>query len=162
MNLSLKNIHPFEMDRIDGGKIRFSDLKGKKIMVVNVASECGYTPQYQQLEELYREFREKLVVVGVPSNDFGGQEPGSNEKIAAFCQTKFGVTFPMAAKVRVQGPDAHPLYQWLTRKSDNGVSDHEVLWNFNKFLLNEEGHLLQWLPSSVSPLDESILTWLAD
>lgn len=161
MDLSLNSIHPFVMDRIDGGEIQLSDFKGKKIIVVNVASECGYTPQYQQLEELANAFKEQLVIIGIPSNDFGGQEPGSNEEIAAFCQSTYGVSFPMTAKVNIKGPNAHPLYQWLTRKEKNGISDNEVQWNFNKFLLDEEGVLIRWLPSSVSPFDDVILTWLS-
>jgi len=128
-------------------------------MVVNVASECGFTPQYQQLQELYQEFRDKLVIVGFPSNDFGGQEPGTNEAIRAFCTQRYGVDFPLAAKINIKG-SPHPIYQWLTQKTRNGVADSEVRWNFHKYLLDENGHLIQDLPSSVSPLDEPILDWL--
>ncbi len=159
--MSLNAIHPYEMDKIDGGKVRFSDFKGKKLMVVNVASRCGYTSQYQQLEELYQAFKEKLVIVGIPSNDFGGQEPGSNEDIASFCQSNYGISFLMTAKVSITGPKAHPVYQWLTMKEYNAVLDSEVKWNFNKFLIDEEGRLLKWLPSSVSPLDPEVIDWLS-
>lgn len=130
-------------------------------MIVNVASECGYTPQYQQLQELYEEFIDKLVIVGFPSNDFGGQEPGSNEEIRAFCTQRYGVTFPLSTKVSVKGSGAHPLYRWLTRKAENSVADSEVQWNFQKYLLDENGHLVKHLPSSVSPLDEVVLDWLS-
>lgn len=130
-------------------------------MVVNVASECGFTPQYQQLQELYEEFHDKLTIVGFPSNDFGGQEPGTNEEIRAFCTRRYGVDFPLAAKITIKGSEKHPVYQWLTQKSKNGVADSQVQWNFYKYLLDENGHLVQSFPSSVSPLDEQILDWLA-
>lgn len=156
----MQSIHRFVVDRIDGGEIDFSEFEGLKILVVNVASECGYTPQYQQLQELYEEFQDRLVVLGFPSNDFGGQEPGGDAEIQAFCETRFGVTFPLAAKVAVKGPDTHPLFQWLTQKGQNGVMDCELQWNFNKFLLDEQGHLQAWYPSSVTPFDDPILDWV--
>lgn len=153
------SIHQFKVEGIEGSEINFADFEGKKIMVVNVASECGFTPQYQQLQALYQEFRDRLVVVGFPSNDFGGQEPGTNEAIQAFCTQRYGVDFPLAAKIKIKG-SPHPVYQWLTQKSQNGVADSEVRWNFHKYLLDENGHLFKDLPSSVSPLDEPILDWL--
>ena len=157
----MDSIHQFKVKGIEGKEIDFAQFKGKKIMVVNVASECGFTPQYQQLQELYEEFQDKLTIVGFPSNDFGGQEPGTNEEIRAFCTLRYGVDFPLAAKTRIKGSDKHPVYQWLTQKSKNGVADSEVQWNFYKYLLDENGHLVQSFPSSVSPLDEKILDWLA-
>lgn len=156
----MDSIHQFKVEGIEGSEINFADFSGKKIMVVNVASECGFTPQYQQLQELYQEFRDKLVIVGFPSNDFGGQEPGTNEAIRAFCTQRYGVDFPLAAKINIKG-SPHPIYQWLTQKARNGVADSEVRWNFHKYLLDENGHLIQDLPSSVSPLDEPILDWLS-
>ncbi len=156
----MTSIHKFKIEGLEGQEIDFATFKGKKIMVVNVASECGYTSQYQQLQELYEEFNHKLEIVGIPANDFGGQEPGTNSEIQTFCKRNYGVSFPMAAKVTVLGEQAHPIYKWLTNKTQNGVIDSEVKWNFNKFLLDEEGYLVSYHPSSVSPIDESILNWL--
>ena len=157
----MSSIHQFKVEGIDGEEIDFASFKGKKIIVVNVASQCGYTSQYQQLQELYEEFKRKLVIVGFPANDFGNQEPGSNKEILDFCTTKYGVGFPMASKVSTKGPAQHPLYHWLTRKELNGVLNSEVQWNFNKYLLDESGQLVSYLPSAVSPFDEQILTWIS-
>jgi len=154
------SIHQFKVRGIEGSEIDFAQYKGKKLIIVNVASECGYTPQYQQLQELYNEFQDKLEIVGFPSNDFGGQEPGTNEEIQAFCEVRYGVTFPLSAKITVKEPNAHPIYQWLTHENKNGVADSEVRWNFHKYLLDENGQLVKSLPSAVSPLDEQILDWL--
>ena len=129
-------------------------------MIVNVASECGFTPQYQQLQELYKEFQDKLAIVGFPSNDFGGQEPGTNEDILSFCQSHYGVNFPMAAKISIR-PRPHAIYAWLSARTQNGVLDSEVQWNFHKFLLDENGQLVHSFPSAVSPFDERILNWLS-
>ena len=156
----MNSIHDFKVEGIEGSTIDFAAFKGKKIMIVNVASECGYTPQYQHLQELYEEFKDKLMIVGFPSNDFGGQEPGANEEIREFCSVRYGVSFPLSAKVTIRGSSAHPIYQWLTQKELNGKMNSEVQWNFNKFLLDENGHLVQYLPSSVSPVDEQIVDWL--
>ena len=153
----MQTIHQFKVRDITGGEIDFQTFKGKKIIVVNVASECGFTPQYQQLQELYQEFSDKLVIVGFPANNFGGQEPGSDQEIQTFCQTRFNVSFPMASKIDIH---TAPVYQWLTQASLNGVSDSEVSWNFQKYLLNESGTLEKVLPSSVSPLDDEVLHWL--
>ena len=154
------SIHKFRIGGINGEVIDFADFKGKKILVVNVASKCGFTPQYQQLQELYEEFKDKLVIVGFPCNDFGSQEPGSNEEIRAFCEQKYSISFPLAAKISIKGPYPNPLYQWLMDKSKNGVMDTDVSWNFNKYLLDEKGRLVQFFPSSVSPFDNRILNWL--
>ncbi len=154
----MTSIYQYTVDGIDGEEIDFNKFKGQKIMVVNVASECGYTPQYQQLQELYEEFSDKLVIIGFPANDFGGQEPDTNTAIKTFCTVRFGVSFPMAAKISVH---THPIYQWLTKKALNGKLDSEVSWNFQKYLIDENGQLVTFYPSSTSPLEESILDWLA-
>jgi glutathione peroxidase len=155
-----KNVYEFKVPSIEGGTIDFSTFKGKKILVVNTASECGFTPQYDGLEKLYKDHRDKLVVVGFPANNFGGQEPGSNEEIQQFCKLRYGVTFPLAAKVEVVGENSHPLFKWLTRKEENGVMDATIQWNFTKFLLDENGKLLASFESSVTPNSEQILAYL--
>lgn len=157
---SVHSIHAFTVECIEGGTIAFTDFRGKKILVVNVASECGYTPQYAQLEELFSAFQDKLVVVGFPCNDFGGQEPGGNGEILQFCTARFGVTFPMAAKIKIKGPEQHPVYHWLTHKEANGISDSEVSWNFQKYLLDENGCLIHMFPPSVDPFEEALLNLL--
>lgn len=155
-----QSAHSFSLEAIDGKTINLSQYKGKKILLVNVASACGYTPQYKKLQELYETYGEKVVVIGIPCNDFGRQESGTNAEIAEFCSSKYAITFPMAAKVSIKGNDQHPLYKWLTNKSENGVMDADVRWNFNKFLLDENGKLIEHFGSGVSPLDEKITKWL--
>lgn len=130
-----KSIHSFKVEALDGSTIDFSKFKGKKILVVNTASECGFTPQYADLEKLYEKYKNKLVVVGFPANNFGGQEPGSNHEIATFCQRNYGVQFPMAAKISVKGDYIAPIYKFLTEKKENGVKNTKILWNFTKILL---------------------------
>jgi len=154
-------IYDFSVPALEGGTIDFKDFKGKKILIVNTASECGYTPQYKQLEELHNEMGEKLVIVGFPANNFGGQEPGSNEQIAAFCEKNYGVSFPMAAKVSVKGSDQHELFRWLTAE-ENADFTGDINWNFEKFLINEKGELIHRYRSGATPLDEAILTALED
>ena len=158
--LGSNSIHTFKVPAIDGGTIDFSKFKGKKILVVNTASQCGYTPQYDALEKLYEANKDKLVIVGFPANNFGGQEPGSNQEINSFCKKNYGVTVPMAEKVSVVGDDTHPLFKWLTSKNENGVMNAEIKWNFTKFLLDENGKLLASFPSKVSPLGEEIAVFL--
>jgi glutathione peroxidase len=153
----LYSIHQFKIKDIEGEEIDFSTYQGKKIIVVNVASECGYTPQYKQLQELYQAFSDRLVIVGFPANNFGQQEPGKNGEILAFCQSRYGVDFPLAAKSDL---DTNPVYQWLTSAEKNGVMDSQVAWNFQKYLLDESGQLLKVLPSSVEPLDDLVLNWV--
>lgn len=153
-------VYNFKVEALDGGMIDFSKYKGKKILIVNTASKCGNTPQYEALEKLYQEYKSKLVIIGFPANNFGGQEPGTNAEIKEFCSSTYKVTFPMAAKISVKGDDIHPLYQWLTSKEKNGVLDAEVKWNFNKFLLNEKGELIAYFPSKVLPLSEEITSKL--
>lgn len=157
----LQNIYGFKVEAISGKEFDLKSLAGKKVMIVNTASECGFTPQYAQLEQLYKEYGNQLTIIGFPTNDFGKQEPGSNEQIATFCQKNYGVTFPMMAKITVTGKTIHPLYKFLTNKSKNGFQDSKVEWNFQKYLIDEKGNLVKVLSSKVSPMDESILNWIA-
>lgn len=153
----MQSIHQFRIKDIEGKELDFIKFKGKKMLIVNVASECGYTSQYGQLEELYEAFKDKLVIVGFPCNDFGGQEPGSESEIQQFCTVRYGVTFPLTQKVNIKGNNPHPIYQWLTNKSENGKADHEVTWNFCKFLLDEEGQIIAFFPSATYPASEEII-----
>ena len=159
---SLKeSIHQFIVTDIEGNKFDFSTLKGKKIMVVNTASRCGKTPQYEKLEELYTKYKSKnFVIVGFPANDFLMQEPGSNEDIAKFCKKNYGVSFPMMSKISVNGKKIHPVYKFLTKKSLNGLKDNKVEWNFQKYLLDEKGHLVRVISPSTAPDDASIVEWI--
>lgn len=137
------NVYDFKVESLEGGKIDFSKFKGKKILIVNTASMCGNTPQYAALEKLHKKYKNKLVIVGFPANNFGGQEPGSNQEIKAFCTKEYAVTFPMAAKISVKGADIHPLYKWLLEESRKKQLDpEEVTWNFQKYLLDEKGELV--------------------
>ncbi len=155
------SIHQFQIKALDSEKtIDFSEFAGKKILVVNVASKCGFTNQYEELEQLYQTYKDKLVVVGFPCNQFLNQEPGSERDIATFCSTTYGVTFPMTTKVEVKGNDAHAIYQWLTRKKLNGKDDYKISWNFNKFLLDEEGKLLDHFGTRTRPMNEEITSLL--
>lgn len=155
-----QSIYDFKVEGLEGGTIDFATFKGKKILIVNTASECGYTPQYKELQSLYEQYKEKLVIVGFPANNFGGQEPGSAAQIKAFCEKNYGVTFPMAAKVSVKGSDMAPLYKWLTSKEANGVLEAEIGWNFNKFLIDEKGHMVAYFPSKIKPMGEEITSKL--
>ncbi len=155
-----QSIHSFKVKGIDGKQIDFASFKGKKILVVNTASKCGYTPQYEALEKVYEQYKDKLVIIGFPCNQFGGQEPGTNEEIVTFCKKNYGVTFPLADKLDVKGEQIAPIYQWLTQKSKNGVVDATISWNFNKFLLDEKGKMIAYFPSNVKPDSEDILSRL--
>ncbi|MEQ1797413.1 MAG: glutathione peroxidase [Lacibacter sp.] len=157
---SRPTIYNFKVEGLEGGTINFASFKGKKILIVNTASKCGYTPQYTELEELYEKYKDKLVVIGFPANNFGGQEPGTNAEIKEFCTGTYHITFPMASKISVKGDDMHPLYQWLTSKEKNGVLDAEIKWNFNKFLINEKGELVAYFGSKVKPMSEEITSKL--
>jgi glutathione peroxidase len=153
--------HALSATDINGKPFPFDQLKGHKVVVVNTASECGYTPQYKQLEELYETYKSKgLIIVGFPSNDFGEQEPGDEKTIAAFCQKNYGVTFPMMSKVLTKGEGQHPVYQWLTMKSKNGAADSVVKWNFAKYLINEDGSLHTLVAPAADPLSDVVLNWL--
>jgi glutathione peroxidase len=146
-----KSIYDFKVPALEKGAINFAKFKGKKILIVNTASECGYTPQYKELQKVYEKYKGKLVIVGFPANDFGAQEPGSNTEIAAFCKKNYSVTFPMAAKVTVKGDDMAPIYQWLTKKEHNNLKDSEVKWNFQKYLINEKGELVEVFGPKIKP-----------
>jgi glutathione peroxidase len=156
MNTTTKNFYDFQIDGLEGGKINMSDYKGKYILCVNVASKCGFTPQYKGLQELYEKFGDKLVVIGFPCNQFLGQEPGSNDEIADFCERNYGVKFPISTKIDVKGKNQHPLYTWLTSKELNGLEDSNVLWNFHKYLISPEGKLLKGYSSKVEPMSSEI------
>ena len=170
------SIYDFKVPGLDGSDIDFSQFKGKKIMIVNTASMCGNTPQYKDLETLYEKYKDKLVIVGFPANNFGAQEPGTNEEIKQFCTKEYSVTFPMAEKISVRGDDIHPLYKWLVDQSkelaksvptDNSrdlvwrkfLSD-PVIWNFTKFLLDEKGNLIAVFHNKVSPMSAEVLKYL--
>jgi glutathione peroxidase len=156
-----KSFYDFTVKTIEGTEFSLSTLKGKKVLVVNVASACGLTPQYEQLQELYGKYAgENFVIIGFPANNFGQQEPGTNREIKEFCTSKYGVTFPMMEKISVAGNDIDPLYRWLTQKSENGVEDAEVLWNFHKFLIDEQGHWVKSLHPRTSPMAEEIINWI--
>jgi glutathione peroxidase len=176
VTLSGTSIYDFKVPGLDGREIDFSAYKGKKIMIVNTASQCGNTPQYADLEKLYRKYKDKLVIVGFPANNFGEQEPGSNQEIGEFCKKNYGVTFPMAEKVSVRGDDIAPVYKWLLDQSKElakkvpGDSSKDIVWkrylqdpvnwNFTKFLVNEKGELVAVFHNKVNPMSEEILKWL--
>ena len=156
-----ETIYQFKVKDLYGQEFDFASLKGKKILIVNTASECGLTPQYKDLEAIYKKYQDKnFVIVGFPANNFGAQEPGSNEQIAKFCEMNYGVTFPMMSKVSVKGEDKNEVYQFLTQKSKNGLQDSEVEWNFQKYLINEQGELVKVLSPRVLPTDAAIVGWI--
>jgi glutathione peroxidase len=157
-----KSFYDFKVQTIDGDEFDMASLKGKKVMVVNTASKCGFTPQYKDLESLYKKFGgEKFVIIGFPANNFMSQEPGTNSEIKEFCTKNYGVSFPMMSKISVKGDDMAPLYQWLTQKSQNGVMDSNVQWNFQKYLIDEKGNLVNVIPPKENPESEKITGWLA-
>ena len=150
------NLHNFKTTDIKGNDFDFSQLAGKKVLIVNTASECGYTPHFAQLEELHKEFGgDTFEVIGFPSNDFGAQDPGTDAEIASFCKVNYGVTFPMMSKVTILGESAHPIYKWIQAESGTAVK-----WNFQKFLIDESGDFVKEIAHSVSPIDEEIVTWV--
>ena len=153
-------IYSFKVEGLDGGSIDFSKFKGKKIMIVNTASKCGNTPQYAELEELYEKYKDKLVIIGFPANNFGQQEPGTNDEIKAFCTKNYGVTFPMAAKVSVKGDDIAPIYKYLTDEAKKLGFDDPIKWNFTKFLLDEDGKLITVIHNRTKPMSEEVLKYL--
>jgi len=156
-----KSFYDFSVTAIDGKSFDLSSLKGKKVLVVNTASNCGNTPQYEQLEDLYKKYGgDRFVVIGFPANNFGHQEPGTNEEIKDFCTVNYGITFPMMAKISVKGTDIHPLYRWLTTKAENGVMDAPVKWNFQKFMIDEDGHLAGMVAPSTKPTTDKIVNWI--
>lgn len=154
--------YDFKVKTLEGDQFDFSSLKGKKVMIVNTASQCGFTPQYKELEELYEKYKGELVIVGFPANNFGHQEPGTAAEIREFCTKNYGVTFPLMEKISVKGEDMHPLYKWLTTKDLNGVMDSEVKWNFQKYLIDENGKLVDVLYSKEKPGSDKTLAWLSE
>ena len=158
---SQSGFYDFKVKTLEGSDYSFASLKGKKVMIVNTASKCGFTPQYKDLEELYEQSGGKLVIIGFPANNFAGQEPGSASEIREFCTKNYGVTFPMMEKISVKGDDMHPLYKWLTSKDKNGVMDSEVKWNFQKYLIDENGKLVDVIYSREKPGSDKIMAWLA-
>ena len=161
--ISAETIYQFKVKDLYGTEFDFASLKGKKILIVNTASECGLTPQYKDLEAIYEKYKDlNFVIVGFPANNFGSQEPGSNEQIAKFCQLNYGVTFPMMGKISVKGSDMDNVYKFLTQKSKNGLQDSEVEWNFQKYLINEQGKLIKVLSPRVLPTDAAIVGWIND
>jgi len=158
---SQKSFYDFKVKDIDGKEFNLSSLKGKKVLVVNTASKCGFTPQYKELEAIYKQYGgDKFTIIGFPANNFLKQEPGTNKEIAEFCEKNYGVTFPMMSKISVKGDDMDPLYKWLTSKSENGLQDSEVKWNFQKYMIDENGKLVDVVYSKVKPDDEKIVNWI--
>jgi len=159
--MAKETIYQFKVKDLTGKEFDFATLKGKKVIIVNTASKCGLTPQYKDLEALYKEYKDKgLVIVGFPANNFASQEPGTNKDIAEFCELNYGVTFPMMEKISVKGEDMAPVYQFLTQKSKNGVQDSEVEWNFQKYLINERGELEKVIHPQTLPTDPQVTDWI--
>lgn len=156
------NLYHLSFTDINGKEVNMKDFKGKNIVIVNVASECGFTKQYEDLQKLHEAYKENTVVIGFPCNQFGGQEPGSEEEIATFCKKNFGVTFLLASKIDVKGEGMHPIYQWLTSKSENGVIDSSVKWNFQKYVINKQGELVDVFYSVTNPMSDKITKLLKD
>lgn len=155
------SIHQFKAKDIDGNVVDFSKFKGKKLLIVNTASECGFTPQYKDLEALYQKYKDKnFLIIAFPCNDFGGQEPGDAKQIKSFCQKNYGVSFLVMEKIKIKGDSVHPIYQWLTNKEKNGVKSSKVMWNFQKYLIDENGYLVDYYNSTINPLSEKITNWI--
>ncbi|WP_240925018.1 glutathione peroxidase [Maribellus sediminis] len=161
ISFSQSDFYDFTVKDIEGKNFEFSKLKGKKVLIVNTASKCGFTPQYEELQNLYEKYGgEDFTIIGFPANNFLKQEPGTNEEIKLFCEQNYGVTFPMMAKISVKGDDMHPVYKWLTERSKNGIMDSKVSWNFQKYLINEEGQLVDMVIPKIKPDDLSIVSWI--
>mgnify|MGYP003492649912 FL=1 len=154
------SVYDFKVEGLEGGTIDLSQYKGKKILIVNTASKCGFTPQYKDLEALYEQYKDKLVIIGFPANNFMRQEPGTNAEIKEFCEKNYGVTFPMAAKVSVKGDDIHPLFKYLDDEAGKIGIKNPIKWNFTKFLIDEKGKLVTVFPSKVNPMSEEVLKYL--
>ncbi|MEO8759366.1 MAG: glutathione peroxidase [Bacteroidia bacterium] len=158
IGIDTKSIHQFKVKTLEGQDFDFASLKGKKVMVVNTASKCGFTPQYEDLERLYKKYKDKnFVIIGFPCNDFMSQEPGTSGEIREFCTKNYGVTFPIMEKISIS---TSPVYQWLKNKDQNGVEDNKVSWNFNKYLIDENGHFVKHLGSKTKPEDLEITNWI--
>ncbi|MBO9584574.1 MAG: glutathione peroxidase [Flavobacterium sp.] len=159
--MAKETIYQFKVEDLSGDTFDFASLKGKKIMIVNTASKCGLTPQYKDLEAIYKEYKDKgFVIVGFPANNFASQEPGTAKEIETFCQQNYGVTFPMMNKVSVKGSDMCEVYKFLTEKSRNGLQDSEVEWNFQKYLINEKGELVKVIKPKTLPTDPEVINWI--
>ena len=159
--INFKSLHDYKCKTLDGKDFSFSSVKGKKVMIVNTASECGFTPQYKDLQALYEKYKDaNFIIIGFPCNDFGKQEPGTNVEIQSFCTKNYGVTFPLMEKVAIKGDDRCEIYKWLTHKEENGVEDSKVMWNFTKYLIDEDGKYVKHLSSSVNPLDKEVIAWI--
>ena len=157
----IKSLHDFKAEMINGELLDFSSLKGKKVLIVNTASYCGLTPQYQELESLYQDYKHLgFEVIAFPSNNFGKQEPGSNEQIASFCDSKYSTSFILMSKIDVKGKSIHPIYEWLTKKELNGVKNSTVYWNFQKYLIDENGKLIEYFFPYTSPKSNKITSWI--
>ncbi len=163
LNAQTRNsLHDFTVYDIYGDPFDLADLKGKKVLIVNTASKCGLTPQYEGLQNLYEQYGgDNFTIIGFPANNFANQEPGTNEEIAEFCTVNYGVSFPMMSKISVKGDDIHPLYQWLTEKSENGKFDAEVTWNFQKFMIDENGNIVDYAGPREAPDSERIVGWIS-
>jgi len=156
-----ENFHSFKVETLEGDPFDLASLKGKKVLVVNTASKCGLTPQYEGLQALYEKYGgDDFIIIGFPANNFMNQEPGTHEEIREFCTENYGVSFPMMEKISVKGDDIHPVYQWLTQESANGVMDSKVSWNFQKYLIDEEGNLVKMFSPRTKPGDEEIIAWI--
>jgi len=153
--------YDFKVKTLEGKDFDFATLKGKKVIVVNTASKCGFTPQYKDLEEVYQKYQDDLIIIGFPANNFMSQEPGSAEEIRNFCTANYGVTFPMMAKISVKGDDMAPVYKWLTSKAKNGVMDSDVKWNFQKYLIDEKGNLVDVIYSKEKPTSDKVIAWIS-
>ena len=158
-----QSFYDFKLPTIDGEIFNFSDLKGKKVLIVNVASKCGLTPQYEQLQAIYNQYGgDNFTIIGFPANNFMSQEPGTEDEIKTFCTKNYGVTFQMMSKISVKGDDIHPLYQWLTMKELNNFEDSEVKWNFQKYLINENGVIAKVISPRTKPDDIEIIDWIIE
>jgi glutathione peroxidase len=161
ISANAQSFYDLKAKTIEGKEFSFADLKGKKVMIVNTASKCGFTPQYEDLEKLYKENKDKnFVIIGFPANNFGHQEPGTNSEIKEFCSKNYGVSFQMMEKISVKGDDMDPVYKWLTEKSLNGKMDSSVKWNFQKYLIDENGNLVDVAYSTEKPGNEKIVNWI--
>lgn len=158
MSVAQRSLYDLSFIDIEGNEVKMDRFKGKKILIVNTASKCGFTPQYEQLQELHEKYNHKLVIIGFPCNQFGKQEPGSEEEIVTFCQKNYGVSFLMASKIDVKGADQHPVYQWLTSEEKNGVESSKVQWNFQKYLIDENGNYIKEFGTKVKPDDPEIIS----
>ena len=153
--------YDFKVKTLEGNEFDFASLKGKKVMIVNTASKCGFTPQYKDLEEVYVKYHDNLVIIGFPANNFASQEPGTAAEIRKFCTENYGITFPLMEKISVKGNDMAPIYKWLTSKEKNGVMDSEVKWNFQKYLIDENGKLVDVIYSKDKPTSDKVIAWIS-